>query len=166
MTGSLTALVVAVASLASTAGPAQAYDAGTCDLRFGAGNVADVDLVWIDTGIGSLVDFGDVRTDGDQVIGKAPAVVCWATNGQVAVLGRVFADSPQTAIVATVKIGFTDDDGQSVASSHSVTGTQAASIPLNHGAGNDTFIRARINLYAGPNAGAGTLVHTSVNYRG
>ena len=78
MVGSLTGLVVAVGALASLAGPAQAYDAGTCDWRFGASNVAAVDRVWIDTGPTGKVDFGDVRNTGDQVLGKAPAVVCWA----------------------------------------------------------------------------------------
>jgi hypothetical protein len=168
MVGSLTGLVVAVASLASMAGPAQAYDAATCDWRFGAGNVADVDLVWIDTGIGSLVDFGDVRNAGDQVIGKAPAVVCWATDGQVAVLGRVFADSGDTVTMATAQVTFFDDDGTALApSSHSVVGNQAASSPMNHGAGNDTFTRARIRLYSRVwNTKLVTVVHTSNYYRG
>jgi hypothetical protein len=167
MVGSLAGLVVVVASLASMAGPAHAYDAGACDWRFGAGNVADVDLVWIDDGLGSLVDFGDVRNEGDQVIGKSPAVVCWARNGQVAVLGRVFADSPQTLTVATVKFTFFDDDGGTVSSSHTVVGAQTASVPLDHGAGNDTFTRVRIQLYSHPyGVRMGTLVHTSNAYRG
>ena len=163
MVGSLTGVLVAVASLA---GPAQAYDAGTCDWRFGAGNVADVDLVWIDTGLGSQVDFGDVRNPGDVTIGKAPAVVCWADDGQVAVLGRVFADSPDTVTVATARVTFYDDDGVALpTTSHSVVGTQAASSPMNHGAGNDNFTRARIRLYS-RDGKLSTLVHTSNYYRG
>jgi hypothetical protein len=166
--GSLTGLVVAVGALASLAGPAQAYDAGTCDWRFGAGNVADVDLVWIDAGPASRTDFGDVRQEGDVTIGKAPAVVCWAEDGQVAVLGRVFADSGDTVTVATAQVTFFDEDGAALApSSHSVVGTQAASSPMNHGAGGGTFTRARIRLYSRvQGTKLGTLVHTSNVYRG
>lgn len=168
MVGSLTGLVAAVGALASLAGPAQAHDAGTCDWRFGAGNVADVDLVWIDAGLGSKVDFGDVRNPGDVTIGKAPAVVCWADDGQVAVLGRVFADSGNTVTVATAQVTFFDDDGVALApSSHSVVGTQAASSPMNHGAAGRTFSRARIRLYSQvEGTRLATLVHTSNVYRG
>jgi hypothetical protein len=168
MVGSLTGLVVAVGALASLAGPAQAYDAGTCDWRFGAGNVADVDLVWIDTGPTGKVDFGDVRNTGDQVLGKAPAAVCWAADGQVAVLGRVFAYSGDTVTVATAQVTFFDDDGVALApSSHSVVGSQAASSPMNHGAGGRTFTRARIRLYSQlEGTRLSTLVHTSNVYRG
>ena len=87
----LTTVVLATGSLASLAGPAQAYDASMCERALGAGNVYDVDLVRIDT---RQVDFGDLPHTGTNGAPQGDAVICWAPDGRtVAVVGRGFYES-------------------------------------------------------------------------
>lgn len=85
-------IVIAVAALSSlaAAGPAAAYDSRTCDQKFGAGNVQDVDPIRMDTGSAGGIDLGDgLHWDGAPL---GNAVVCWATLGRAAIVGRVYAD--------------------------------------------------------------------------
>ena len=56
---SVTAMVAAVGSLVCLAGPAEAFDKGTCDSIFGADNVRFAVAFKIDTGAVGKVDFGD-----------------------------------------------------------------------------------------------------------
>ena len=68
-----------------------------CDQKFGAINVERVETFKIN---GIKVDFGDILHVGGAPQGDA--VVCWLTDGRVAVIGRLFSDNfrePQTAIV-------------------------------------------------------------------
>ncbi len=73
-------------------------DSVDCDHIFGAANIESVETFRID---GGKADFGDEP----HVAGvpQGTAVVCWLTNGGVAVLGKLYSDNfrdPQTATVA------------------------------------------------------------------
>jgi hypothetical protein len=88
----LTTAILTAGSLTALAAPAQAYDEAKCAAVYGEGNVADVDPVWIDT---QYVDFGDQPHSGaGGGEPQAKAVICWANDGRVAVLGQGFYDSP------------------------------------------------------------------------
>ena len=85
----------------------------------------------------------------EDVDGYASAAMCSGTGGHEPWM-RTFYNADGVALPST---------------SHSVMGTQAASTPMNHGAGNDTYTRARIRLYS-RDGKLSTLVHTSNSYRG
>jgi len=59
MVRSVTAMVAVVGSLVCLAGPAEAFDSGTCNSLFGADNVRRAVPFKIDTGTVGKVDFGD-----------------------------------------------------------------------------------------------------------
>ena len=59
MVRSVTAMVAVVGSLVCLAGPAEAFDSGTCNSIFGADNVRRTTAFKIDTGTVGKVDFGD-----------------------------------------------------------------------------------------------------------
>ena len=142
MAGSLTAMVVAVGSLASMAGPAQAYDKGNCDRIFGAGNSA-VDSFNADTGSSGMVDFGDLWMPWGK------AVACWANNGKVAVVGRMFIDSGGPIIFASAKVTlFRDGVAGTEFTAARLTGNTGDSIvSLATSAG--FYNRVRIRLFRG-----------------
>jgi hypothetical protein len=91
MVRSITTALAAVALLTCLVGPAEAFDGGTCNSIFGAGNIGTVRQFTIDTGSLGKVDFGDhLHLFGEP---RGTAVVCWHKTGPVAVRGYVFADS-------------------------------------------------------------------------
>jgi hypothetical protein len=110
------AMAATVGSLALLAGPAQAYDRGNCDRAFGAANVVDVDYIRKDNG---TVDFGDILHLGGAPQGNA--VVCWTAMGGVAVIGRVFADTHNTGMVATATINYYENGDPGTPQYHSVS---------------------------------------------
>src|SRR3712207_5680770 len=79
----LTTVVLAAGSLAALAGPAQAYDASTCEAKLFV-PVTDVDPFYMWQG---SVDFGD----GWHLLGipRGDAVVCWGGGaGDVSISGK------------------------------------------------------------------------------
>jgi hypothetical protein len=102
MLRSVAALAAALASLAFFAAPAQAYDQGTCNSWHAPklGYLADVDRV--KSSVGS-VDFGDGWHLGGSPTGDA--VICWGSEAQVAIFGRLYADSP-TPITAGINVTY------------------------------------------------------------
>jgi hypothetical protein len=103
----LTAVAAVAGSLVTLAGPAQAYDKGTCERGFGAGNVLDVDTIRVDT---TYADLGDLPHGGLASGPRGDAVVCWSTDGRVAVVGRVFFESPHPSWAAELHITVADAD--------------------------------------------------------
>lgn len=85
---------------------AQAFNHGDCYIVFAAANVAKVTPVRIDAG---GADFGD----HGHFLGapQGNAVICWSTDGRVAVKGLVFADSFAGPLSATVRIRFRRSNG-------------------------------------------------------
>lgn len=164
MARSLTAMVVAAGSVAALAGPAQAYDKGTCNDRFGAANVDEVDIVRLDTGQVGEVDFGD-----DLHLFGAPqgnAVVCWQHNGKVAVVGRLYADPwPSNGFVsasAQIKYYNYTNPALNASTAWGVTSTNGLKkISIDHAPAAGYVDRVRIRLYNGT-----TLVHSSNRFRG
>jgi len=82
-------------------------DRSDCIERFGANNISRVQTFRINAG---EVDFGDLG----HALGapQGNAVICWLTNGRVAVMGKLFSDNfgdPQTA---TIEIRFRRSGGQ------------------------------------------------------
>ena len=96
---SVAATAAAAAALTCLAGPAQAYDRGTCEAESGTSTIVDDDRVSIN---GGKVDFGDILHLGGAPAGTA--VVCWKADGGVRVRGRLFADSNTTLITAQVEV--------------------------------------------------------------
>ncbi len=152
MVGSLTAMVVAVGSLASLAGPAQAYDAGTCDGIFGVGNSA-VDRFKADTGSAGKVDFGDVPHW--FAVPQGDAVACWADDGRVALKGRVFADSGDTITLTSAKVTFFNNGVAGPESVHEFFGGYGTNKLVNRVSAAGNFNRVRIRLFS-----VGTLQRT------
>jgi hypothetical protein len=101
----LATVVLATGSVASLAGPAQAYDSSTC-LALTQVPVTDVDRFKKWNGI---VDFGDGLHLGGSPLGDA--VVCWGAGaGDVVIAGKLYADSP-TAINAAADVRYYRTDG-------------------------------------------------------
>ena len=96
------AVVATAGAVASAPTPAHAYGQGDCDAAFGAGNTAVRHDVNVDTGDVGKVDFGD----HPHLVGKPQgnAVICFAKNGGVKVMGRLFADVFPCCIAVRVKI--------------------------------------------------------------
>ena len=169
MTRSLAAIVVAGGSLVAVAGPAQAYDSGTCNGLFGAANVADVDPVLVDTGTVDMVDFGD----GLHLWGapQGTAVVCWHRDGRVAVKGRVYADNAHD-IAVRAEITLYNAGIASTATKYTLTGHNGASRDVSRLTTGGNHDRVRIRLYFSAFAidvapgHPERLVHTSNRYRG
>ena len=99
-------LTIAVGAIVAWAGPARAFDYGDCYVVFAAANVARVAPVRIDAG---AADFGDLLHLGGAPQGNA--VICWSTDGRVAVKGLVFADNFRGPVSATVRIRFRRSNG-------------------------------------------------------
>jgi hypothetical protein len=161
MAGSLTAMVVAAASLATLAGPAQAYNRGSCDVLSGAANIYAVDDVNMD---GGRADFGDRHHAGGVPWGNA--VVCWARNGSAMVVGRLFADRYQGVTEPKVEITYFNNGVEgapgSSAGTHgwSFKGSNADSRFVLSSTGAETVDRVRIRLFAD-----GVLVKTAFRSR-
>jgi hypothetical protein len=153
MLGTLTAVAVTAGSLVSLAGPAQAYDRGTCDQKFGVGNWADEDTFKVDTGEVGQVDFGDNLHLFGQPQGTA--VVCFATDGAVSLTGRLFADSGLTVINVEAKVTYFRGTVAASTSSHELITSMAGSKVVNQVRTGGNFTKVRIRLYS-----VGELRHT------
>lgn len=155
------AMTLTAATLVSVAGPAQAFDRGDCDRAFGASNIQSVDTIRIDTGTVGQVDFGDNLHLGG--VPQGPAVVCWATNGRVALIGRLFVDSG--LVVTRVSAKITYFYGNNVSGNYQPTfeifSNNAGSTLVSEVASGRDYNRVRVRLYSPTNE----LVHTSNRYR-
>lgn len=96
-----TAGVLAAGSVAALAGPAHAYPASLCAQTFGAGNVYDVDPVRINA---QRVDFGDLPHTGPGDGPQGIALICWSNDRRVAIVGRLFYDTPYSGYDASVDL--------------------------------------------------------------
>jgi hypothetical protein len=100
---------VAAGSLVSLAGPAQAYDRGTCNSIYGAQNVDVAAQFTIETGTAGNFDFGD-----DLHLFGAPqgtAVVCSTHDGRVRLIGKGFPDNGVVLVNPQVRIQFMGNNG-------------------------------------------------------
>jgi hypothetical protein len=149
-------MVAAVGSLVCLAGPAEAFDSGTCNSLFGADNVLRATTFKIDTGTVGKVDFGDhLHLFGAP---QGTAVVCSNKAGAVAVRGYLFTDTQGGIIFAEARITYFTGPGRDVVgatSQHQLSGNYAASALVNVRKSGQVFTRVRIRLFRG-----GTLVHT------
>ena len=99
-------LTIAVGVTVAWAGPSRAFYYGDCYVVFAAANVAKVTPVKIEAG---GADFGDHPHLAGAPQGNA--VICWSTDGRVAVKGNVFADDFRGPVTATVQIRFRRSNG-------------------------------------------------------
>jgi hypothetical protein len=137
-------MVAAVGSLVYLAGPTEAFDSGTCNNLFGAANVVRTTPFKIDTGTVGKVDFGDhLHLWGAP---QGTAVVCWAMSGAVAVVGRLYADSPDPLWVQA-EITYFRGDVVGATSRHQVTGNNAASTLVNELKSGGVFNKVRLRLF-------------------
>jgi len=158
MVRSVTAMVAAVGSLVCLAGPAEAFDSGTCNSLFGAANVVSACTFKIDTGAVGKVDFGDhLHLWGAP---QGTAVVCFALSGAVAVKGYLYADSSDPTWVQA-EITYFRGDVVGATSQHQVTGNNAASTLVNTLKSGGVFTRVRLRLFR-----QNTRVHTKALTRG
>ena len=102
----LVSLTMALGALVAWTSPSGAFDHGDCYVVFAAANVAKVTSLKIE---GGGADFGD----DPHLLGspQGNAVVCWSTDGRVAVKGYLFADDLRNPVSATVRIRFRRSDG-------------------------------------------------------
>ncbi|MGH8895060.1 MAG: hypothetical protein ACRDWY_17425 [Actinomycetes bacterium] len=99
------ALAAALGSLVLFPGPAQAYDSRSCFAALPV-PVTDIDQFKMKSG---SVDFGDGWHLGGSPLGDA--VVCWGGGtGYIAIIGKVYADSP-TLITTGVDVRYFRTDG-------------------------------------------------------
>ena len=155
MVRSVSAIVAVVGSLVCIAGPAEAFDKGTCNSKFGADNVHRVHTFKIDTGTGGKVDFGDHLHLGGAPQGTA--VVCFQNAGAVAVVGYLFADTQNNEVILDIRAVITYFQGDVVGatSQHSFSGSGNASKLVNVRKSGGVFTRIRLQLFRN-----GTLVQT------
>jgi hypothetical protein len=139
---SAAATVAAAAALTCLAGPAQAYDRGTCDAESGAAAIVDDDRVSIN---GGKVDFGDILHLGGVPAGTA--VVCWRADGGVRVVGRLFADSNSTLITAQVEVEAFRTSGTVSRMAFDFKGLYAQNRVVDFGWSSGTFDSIRIRLF-------------------
>jgi hypothetical protein len=154
----LTAMSVAL----SVAGPAQAYDRGTCERRYGAANIEKVYMFKMNAG---EVDFGDLGHLAGAPLGNA--VVCWKTNGSVQVIGRLFADAIGYSVFVTAKLRFTHSSGFSWSTDpFSVSGQHAQNIVVDRGASanSGSINRVDIAFYKGDPAWGPQQYVTTITY--
>jgi hypothetical protein len=142
---------VASGSAAALAGPAQAFDTGTCNEMFGSNNIASVDSFNMETGTAGEVDFAD----GPFAWWGAPlgnAVVCWNKNGHVGVRGILYADPFQNGVKAQMQIQYycngvhithVDYDTPTISASSSVKSYSVWSVPTKA-----VYDKVRIQLVA------------------
>ena len=147
-------MVAAVGSLVCLAGPAEAFDSGTCNSVFGADNVRGATTFKIDTGTVGKVDFGDhLHLWGAP---QGTAVVCFQNAGAVAVKGRLFTDTPNGEIIfVEARITYFRGDVVGATSQHQVSGNYAASTLVDTRKSGGFFTRIRLRLFRNQ-----TLVHT------
>jgi hypothetical protein len=138
-------MMIAVGAMVAWAAPSKAYDHGDCYVVFAAANVAKVAPSQIEAG---WVDWGDDPHSVGRPWGNA--VICWSTDGRVAVKGRVFADRLRDPVTATVKIRFqrtnrtwTTDFVKSAETAGLWVGSELAYVVTPPG----NFRRVRIRLY-------------------
>ena len=155
---SVAAVVATVGSLACLAGPAQAYDRGTCEQKLGASNVEEVDTFAVNVG---KVDFGDLLHLSGTPLGKA--VVCWGENGNVAIVGRVFADSSTWTLAKARITVYSANGSASSPRDYSIQGRYAQSTVISETLGlhPGPVTRVRFQFYAD-----GVLGYTRGEHRG
>jgi hypothetical protein len=139
---SVAATAAVAAALACLAGPAQAYDRGTCEAEPGTATIVDDDRVSIN---GGKVDFGDILHLGGAPAGTA--VVCWKADGGVRVRGRLFADSNSALITAQVEVGAIRTSGTVSTMAYDFKGLYAENRVVDFGWDYGTFNHIRIRLY-------------------
>jgi hypothetical protein len=139
---SVAATAAAAAALACLAGPAQAYDRGTCEAESGAAMIVDDDRLSVN---GGKVDFGDILHLGGAPAGTA--VVCWRADGGVRVVGRLFADSNSTLITAQVEIEAFRTSGTVSKMAFDFKGLYAQNRVLDFGFNSGTFDSIRVRLF-------------------
>jgi hypothetical protein len=154
MVRSVAAMVAAVGSLVCLAGPADAFDSGTCNNLFGANNVRFAVAFKIDTGAVGKVDFGDhLHLWGAP---QGTAVVCSNKARDVAVVGRLFIDTQNDEnIFALAKITYFKGDVVGATSEHNVQGNGTANTLVNTLKSGGGFTKIRLRLYRNS-----VLVHT------
>jgi hypothetical protein len=149
-------MVAAVGSLVCLAGPAEAFDSGTCNSLFGADNVRGAVAFKIDTGTAGKVDFGDhLHLWGAP---QGTAVVCFQKAGAVAVKGYLFADTQNNEVILDVRAEITyfkEGGVVGATSQHSFSGSGAASKLVNERKSGGFFTKIRLRLLRN-----GTLVQT------
>ena len=145
MVRSVAAMVAVVGALVCLVGPAEAFDRGTCDSLFGADNVRGATPFKIDTGTDGKVDFGDhLHLWGAP---QGTAVVCFQKAGAVAVVGRLFIDSPDEAIFAKAEITYFKGDVVGATSQHNVQGSGTANTLVNVRKSGGFFTKVRLRLF-------------------
>lgn len=157
-------LTVAAGVSVAWAGPSRAFDHGDCYIVFAAANVAKVASVKISAG---KADFGDHAHLGGSPQGNA--VICWSTDGRVAVKGNVFADDLRDPVTATVRIRFRRSNGswttdfvRSAVTQGFFPGSTLAYVVSPSG----NFGRTRVRLYTTTSSGLGVATRrvASKNY--
>lgn len=101
----LTTAILGFALAGFTSGAARAFGGGDCNM-FAQSNIARVQEISIDTG---GADFGDFPHLFGSPLGKA--IICWASDGRVAVRGTLFADNFREPIQAILKVRFRSNNG-------------------------------------------------------
>lgn len=101
----LTAAILGFAPAGFASGAAHAFGAGDCYM-FAQSNIARVQEISINT---NNADFGDFPHLFGAPVGKA--IICWASDGRVAVRGTLFADDFREPIQAILKVRFQATDG-------------------------------------------------------
>jgi hypothetical protein len=81
-------------------------DSVDCDLIFGARNIEKVETFKIS---GGNADFGDEPHVGG--VPQGTAVVCWLTDGRVAILGKLYSDNFRDLQSATIWLRFRRSNG-------------------------------------------------------
>jgi hypothetical protein len=103
------AALAAAAFIGTTAGPAQAYDRGTCNGIYGAQNVDVAAQFTIETGTAGNFDFGDdLHLFGEP---RGTAVVCSTHDGRVRLIGKGFPDNGVTLVNPQVRVQFMGNNG-------------------------------------------------------
>jgi hypothetical protein len=141
----LVKMIFAATITALLTGVTQAYDRGDCDRIFGIpSNVASVQQFSME---GGLVDFGDELHLFGTPIGTM--VVCFATNGRIAVKGRLYADN----IRGEVRIRFRRTNGQVTAETLRFideAGFAHREVIVASPAGNFNRVRVRLHTFHRP----------------
>lgn len=101
----LTAAILGFGLAGFASGAAHAFGAGDCYM-FAQSNIARVQEISINT---DGADFGDFPHLFGAPLGKA--IICWASDGRVAVRGTLFADDFREPIQAILKVRFQATDG-------------------------------------------------------
>src|SRR4051812_19054287 len=147
------AFVLAAYAAATTPGTARAYDQAACNEIFGIANVTPTEQFAIE---GGAADFGDDPHWFGTPLGKA--VACWATDGRVAIRGKLFADDFHEPVEAIAKIRFQRVNGTVSGTTTSTVqgaGGFPASVQITRISPPGNFNRARIQLFTFTNSALG-----------